>query len=145
MLTPVTTFTSDPAHDILRSDRHPLSSFFSPATVAIIGASDRPGSVGRTLLRNLIDNPFGGTVFPINPKRRNVMGIESYPNIQAVSEPIELAVIATPAATVPDIVRQCVEAGVKSAVILSAGFKEIGARRSLHCRPGLEFSGECGL
>lgn len=128
MPTPVTTFTSDPAHDILRSDRHPLSSFFSPATVAVIGASDRPGSVGRTLLRNLIDNPFGGTVFPINPKHRNVMGIEAYPNIQEVSEPIELAVIATPAATVPDIVRQCVEAGVKSAVILSAGFKEIGAK-----------------
>lgn len=128
MLTPVTNFHSDPAHDILRSDRHPLSSFFSPASVAVIGASDRPGSVGRTLLRNLIENTFGGTVFPINPQHRNVMGIEAYPNIAEVGEPIELAVIATPASTVPDIVRQCVEVGVKSAVILSAGFKEIGTK-----------------
>jgi acetyltransferase len=124
-------FKPDPAYDILRSERQPLSSFFTPKSVAVIGASDTPGSVGRTLLWNLVTNPFGGTVFPINPKHNSVMGIKSYPNIAAVPEKVDLAVIATPARTVPGIVRECVAAGVKSAIIISAGFKEIGA-------PGIE-------
>jgi acetyltransferase len=124
-------FKTDPTYDILRSERQPLSSIFLPEAVAVIGASDSPGSVGRTLLWNLISNPFGGTVFPVNPKHHSVMGIKAYKNIAEVPEPVDLAVIATPASTVPGIVRQCVEAGVKSAVIISAGFKEIG-------EPGIE-------
>ncbi|MFQ4141809.1 bifunctional acetate--CoA ligase family protein/GNAT family N-acetyltransferase [Chlorogloeopsis sp. ULAP02] len=119
-------FKTDLTYDILRSEHQPLSSIFLPETVAVIGASDSPGSVGRTLLWNLISNPFGGTVFPVNPKHHSVMGIKAYKNIAELPEPIDLAVIATPASTVPGIVRQCVEAGVKSAVIISAGFKEIG-------------------
>jgi acetyltransferase len=126
MQTPIT-FTTDPAYDILRSGYQPLSSIFAPETVAVIGASDRPGSVGRTILWNLIGSPFGGTVFPVNPKHHSVMGIKAYPNIAAVPEPIDLAVIATPAPTVPAIIQECVEAGVKSAIIVSAGFKEIGS------------------
>lgn len=121
-----TLFTPDPTNDILRAQSQPLSAIFNPKAVAVIGATDRPGSVGRTLLWNLISNPFGGTVFPINPKRRSVMGITTYPTIAAVPEPVDLAVIATPAATVPGVIAECVEAGVKGAIILSAGFKEIG-------------------
>jgi acetyltransferase len=117
---------TDPAYDILRSERQPLSPIFAPETVAVIGATDRPGSVGRTLLWNLISNPFGGTVFPVNPKRNSVLGIKAYPNIKFVPEPIDLAVIATPASTVPGIIEECVEAGVKGAIIISAGFREIG-------------------
>jgi len=83
--------------------------------------------VGRTLLWNLISSPFGGTVFPVNPRRTNVLGIKAYPNIAAVPERVDLAVIVTPAPTVPGIIGQCVEAGVKGAVIISAGFKEAGA------------------
>ncbi|BAY62821.1 GCN5-related N-acetyltransferase [Calothrix brevissima NIES-22] len=124
-------FKTDPTFDILRTERQPLSSIFAPATVAVIGASDSPGSVGRTLLWNLIGNPFGGTVFPVNPKHHSVMGIKSYANIAEVPDAVDLAIIATPAPTVPKIVRECVAAGVKSAVIVSAGFKEIGA-------PGIE-------
>jgi acetyltransferase len=120
-------FTTDPAYDILRSERQPLSSIFLPETVAVIGATDKTGSVGRTLLWNLVSNPFGGTIFPVNPKHHSVMGIKAYPNIAAVPEPVDLAVIATPAPTIPQIIQECVEAGVKSAVIVSAGFKEIGA------------------
>ncbi len=119
---------TDPAYDILRSERQPLSSIFAPKTVAVIGATDRVGSVGRTLLWNLISNPFGGTIFPVNPKRKSVMGITAYPNIEAVPEPVELAIIVTPASTVPGIVGECVAAGVKGAIIISAGFKEIGDR-----------------
>ncbi|MBI3802969.1 MAG: bifunctional acetate--CoA ligase family protein/GNAT family N-acetyltransferase [Nitrospirae bacterium] len=117
----------EPAHDLLRARHHPLDLFFSPKTVALVGASEQEGSVGRTLLRNLVGSPFGGVVFPINPKRVSVLGIKAYPNIASVPEPVDLAVIATPAQTVPEIIRECVDAGVRGAIIISAGFKEAGA------------------
>lgn len=119
--------TLDPAYDILRTEQQALSALFAPKTVAVVGATDRPGSVGRTLLWNLISNPFGGTVFPVNPKRRSVLGIRAYPSIRETPEPADLVIIATPAPTVPDIIQDCVEVGVKGAIVLSAGFKEIGA------------------
>jgi acetyltransferase len=117
----------DPAYDILRAEEQPLSAIFNPKAVAVIGATDRPGSVGRTLLWNLISNPFGGMVFPINPKRNSVLGIRAYPSIRETLEQVDLAIIATPANTVPDLIRDCVDVGVKGAIVLSAGFKEIGA------------------
>jgi len=117
---------SDPAHDIWKGQRHPLDCIFHPRSVAVIGASEREGSVGRTLLWNLIRSPFGGTVFPVNPQRHSVLGIKSYPDIASVPEVVDLAVIATPAATVPQVIRECVAVGVKGAIIVSAGFKEIG-------------------
>lgn len=120
-------FTVDPAHDIANYRRRPIEVIFAPKTVAVIGATDRPGSVGRTVLWNLISNPFGGTVFPVNPKRDNVLGIEAYADISHIPTKVDLAVIATPAPTVPIVIRQCAAAGVKGAIILSAGFKEIGA------------------
>src|SRR5581483_4117317 len=116
----------DPAHNVLRAPRQPLKVFFAPETVAVIGATETPNSVGRTLLWNLIRNPFGGTVFPVNPKRASVLGIKAYPNIASLPEPVDLAVIATPAPTVPGLISECVEAGVKGAIIISAGFKEAG-------------------
>lgn len=116
----------EPAHDILRDREHPLDIFFQPQTVALIGASEAAGTVGRTLLWNLLSNPFGGTVFPVNPKRPSVLGIKAYPNIAAVPEKVDLAVVATPAATVPGIIGECADAGVKGAIIISAGFKECG-------------------
>jgi acetyltransferase len=117
---------SDPAHDLFRPRRQALDAIFHPKTVAVIGASERKGSVGRTLLKNLISTPFGGTVFPINNKRSGVLGIKAYPTIADVPEPVDLAVIVTPAPTVPGVVRECVAAGVKGAIVISAGFKEIG-------------------
>ncbi|MBW4666607.1 MAG: bifunctional acetate--CoA ligase family protein/GNAT family N-acetyltransferase [Cyanomargarita calcarea GSE-NOS-MK-12-04C] len=121
------TIASDRAYDILRSEHHPLDVIFNPKAIAVIGASERENSVGRIVLWNLIRNPFGGTVFPVNPKRHSILGIKAYPNIAAVPEAVDLAIIATPASTVPGIVSECVDAGVKGAIILSAGFKEIGA------------------
>jgi acetyltransferase len=120
-------WTIDPAYDILRSERQTLESFFAPKSVAVIGASETPGSVGQTLLRNLIQTPFGGIVFPVNPKRNSVMGIKAYPNLAAIPDRIDLAIIATPAATVPNLIHECGAVGIKSAVVISAGFKEIGA------------------
>ncbi|WP_204140599.1 bifunctional acetate--CoA ligase family protein/GNAT family N-acetyltransferase [Halomicronema sp. CCY15110] len=116
----------DPAYDILRSEEQPLSAIFNPKAVAVIGATDRPGSVGRTVLWNLISSPFGGMVFPINPKRQSVLGIRAYPSICEAPDQVDLAIIATPAASVPGLVQDCVKAGVKGAIVISAGFREIG-------------------
>jgi acetyltransferase len=117
---------SESAHDILGLRRRPLDVFFEPHNVAVIGATETPASVGRTILWNLINSPFGGTVFPVNPKRTSVLGIRAYPGISAVPDKVDLAVIITPAKTVPGVVRDCVAAGVKGAIIISAGFKEAG-------------------
>ncbi|MDJ0774039.1 MAG: bifunctional acetate--CoA ligase family protein/GNAT family N-acetyltransferase [Mastigocoleus sp. MO_167.B18] len=120
------TNVTDRAYDILRSEYHPLDAIFAPKNIAVIGATEKEGSVGRTLLWNLISNPFGGTVFPINPKRNSVLGIKAYPKISDLPESIDLAIIATPSHTVPGIIGECIDAGVKGAITLSAGFKETG-------------------
>jgi acetyltransferase len=106
--------------------RLPLEAIFAPHAVAVIGATEKAGSVGRAVLWNLISSPFGGTVYPVNPKRPNVLGIRSYPNIAAVPEIVDLAVIVTPAPTVPQVISDCAKARVRGAIIISAGFKEIG-------------------
>jgi acetyltransferase len=104
----------------------PLDVFFSPKTVAVVGATENPGSVGRTLLWNLLTSPFGGTVYPVNPKRPSVLGIKAYASITEIPEEVDLAVIVTPPPSIPAIIRECGENGVRGAVVISAGFKEIG-------------------
>ncbi len=122
----------DSAANLLRGDiRHPLQVFFSPRSVAVIGATDREGSVGRTVLWNLMTNPFGGTVFPVNAKRGSVLGIKCYPAVAAIPEPVDLAVVVTPAPAVPGVVRECAAAGIRGAIVISAGFKEIGEQGRL--------------
>jgi len=106
--------------------RSALNSMFSPKSVAVIGATDREGSVGRTVLERLRIPTFRGRIFPVNPNHTNVLGLPAYPKIGDVPEKIELAVIVTPAKTVPDVVGECVDAGVRAAVVISAGFKERG-------------------
>src|SRR5947208_4897206 len=96
---------TESAHDILGLRRRPLDVFFAPRTVALIGATESLASVGRTILWNLINSPFGGTVFPVNPKRTSVLGIRAYPTIPALPDKVDLAVIVTPATTVPGVVR----------------------------------------
>lgn len=92
----------------------------------MIGATENVGSVGRTILWNLMSSPFGGTVFPVNPKRPSVLGVRAYKSIEDVPEQVDLAVVVTPAPSVPSIIRECADAGVKGAVVISAGFKETG-------------------
>src|SRR5712692_3980411 len=106
--------------------RYALDAFFRPSSVAVIGASITPGSVGNILMHNLLQNPFGGVVYPVNPKRKAVHGVACYPSLLEVPEAVDLAVIATPAATVPQTVQQCVQRGVQAALIISAGFSELG-------------------
>jgi len=111
--------------DITRRD---LNVFFQPRSVAVIGATEREGHVGRTVLWNLVSSPFGGIVYPVNSKKSSVLGIQAYPNVASLPETPELAVIMTPSETVPGLVQECAQAGVRGAVIISAGFRESGAR-----------------
>src|ERR1051326_8014603 len=110
-----------------RQRNQPLDVFFSPKTVAVIGATENQGSVGRTLLWNLVTSPFGGTVYPVNPKRPSVLGIKAYPSISEIPEEVDLAVIVTPPPSIPGIIKECGENGVRGAIVISAGFKEVGA------------------
>jgi acetyltransferase len=105
---------------------NPLDAFFMPKNVAVIGASDAPDSIGRTALWNLMSSPFGGTIYPVNNKRASVLGIKAYSNLRDIPTKIDLALIATPAITVIENIRECVETGVRNAIIVSAGFKERG-------------------
>jgi len=111
--------------ETVASERRPIiSAMFAPKSVALIGASEKPGSVGRALLENL--HPFRGGVFLINPSHSTLLGQKTFSTIRDVPESVDLAVIATPAATVPGIIAECAAVGVKGAVIISAGFKESG-------------------
>ncbi|WAL61522.1 bifunctional acetate--CoA ligase family protein/GNAT family N-acetyltransferase [Thermocoleostomius sinensis] len=118
--------TSDYACDFLRPEHRPLDAIFAPNSVAVIGATER-SRIGRSVLWNLISNAFSGTVYPVSPDHPSVLGIKSYPTLADIPEPIDLAVIATSASTVPAIVEQCGAAGVKGAIVLSDGFRETGA------------------
>jgi acetyltransferase len=107
--------------------RSSMMSFFAPASVALVGATDREGSVGGTTLRNLLQAGYKGRVFPVNPHRNEIFGVPCFPAIAAIPETVELAVVVTPAVTVPGVVAECVKAGVASVVVISAGFKEMGS------------------
>jgi acetyltransferase len=116
----------DPAHDVYLYTPRSIEAIFAPKNVAVIGATEKEGSVGRTILWNLISSPFGGAVFPINPKRSSLLGIKAYPSIKDVLDVVDLAVIVTPSTAIPGIIAECGEVGVKGAIVISAGFKEIG-------------------
>ncbi|MEW5869929.1 MAG: GNAT family N-acetyltransferase [Chloroflexota bacterium] len=103
-----------------------LHTLFNPKSVAVIGASDTPGSVGYALFKNLTTSGFSGKVYPVNPNREHVQGMQSYPCIAAVPQQIDLAMIATRASTVPDMVQECADSHALSAVVISAGFSEAG-------------------
>jgi len=125
--TPPVSERLESAHDILHGARkRPLDSICAPKVVAVIGATENPGTVGRTLFQNLGRGGFDGIVYPVNPKRASVLCVRAYPNISAIPEKVDLAVICTPAKTVPGIIKDCVKAGVRGVIIISAGFKEIG-------------------
>jgi acetyltransferase len=107
-------------------DRRPiLRAMLKPKTIALIGATEVPNSVGRTLMENLLSS--GRTVYPINLKRRDVLGVKAFPKVADVPAAVDLAIIATPAVTVPDVIGECAAAGLKGAVIISAGFRESGS------------------
>ncbi len=107
--------------------QHYLSTLFSPKSVAVIGASDRADSVGAIVFRNMLESGFKGALYPVNPTHKEVQNQPAYASIEDIGKPVELAVICTKAETVPDIVEACGKHGVRAAVVLSAGFSEVGA------------------
>ena len=108
--------------------KHLLHKVFEPQSVAIVGASERPRSVGTQLLDNIIDSGFKGDIYPVNPSYQELRGLQCYASISAIDHPIDLAVIVIPAKSIPGVLHECGEAGIGAAIIVSAGFAEIGAR-----------------
>jgi len=103
-----------------------LDKIFKPERIALIGVSSNPKSIGGIVLSNLVGSGFNGIIYPVNPRREAVMGITCYPDVMSLPKIPDLAVIATGAKLVPQLVRECGEAGIKGIIILSAGFKESG-------------------
>ena len=103
-----------------------LDKIFNPKTVAIVGASDVEGSVGYAIVKNLTQQGYKGKVYFVNIRKPEILGVKTYPTVNEIPEAVDLAMIATPAKTVPDVMEECGRAGVKGAIIVSAGFKEIG-------------------
>src|SRR5215467_3699749 len=109
------------------SGRHYLTPLFEPASVAIVGASEVPGKVGTMLFSNMRQAGYRGALYAVNPKYPAVSGATCYPSVGKIPAHVDLAVIATPARTVPDAIDECGRAGVRSAVVITAGFSEVGA------------------
>ena len=125
--------------------KHYLDPLFAPESVAVFGASEKAGSVAGRVFRNLREAGFGGRVFPINPKHEQVFGEACFPDLEAVGHPVEMAVIATPAETVPEIVRSAGENGAAVAVVMSAGFGEAGGGGRRLQREALEYAHYYGV
>ena len=106
--------------------RHPLDRIFAARSVAVVGATEKAGTVGRTVLWNLMSTPFGGPVYPVNASHASVLGIKAYASVKAVPEKVDLVVIASPAEKVPAIVEECADLDIPGCVILSPGFEESG-------------------
>lgn len=108
-----------------------LDKVFHPRRVAVVGASAQPGKVGHTVLRNLVAGGYGGEIYPINPRHQSLDDRPVFAGLDRLPEVPDLAVICTPARTVPELIAQCGETGVGAAVIISAGFRESGPEGEL--------------
>ena len=108
--------------------KHYLQKIFEPQSVAIVGASDRDNCVGAQVMRNIRESGFRGEIYPVNPKHQKIQGINAYASISDIDHPIDLVVIAIPARAIPGVMRECGDHGVGAAIVLSAGFAEIGKR-----------------
>jgi len=103
-----------------------LESLFSPHSVAVVGASNREGSVGRALFANILFGGYTGVVFPVNMKQRSVLGVKAYETVRDIPDEVDLAVLIVPAVSVPATLAECGQKKIKAAVVISAGFKELG-------------------
>ncbi len=103
-----------------------IETFFAPKSVAVIGASRTPGKVGHAIVASLVSDEFPGEIYPVNPSADEIEGRKCYPSLSAIGEVPDLVVIVTPAKTVPGMMQQCVDAGVKAVIVITAGFKEVG-------------------
>ena len=104
--------------------RNSLDKIFKPKSVAVVGASGRAGSVGFAVMDNLVEGGFEGPIYPVNKRSQIICGLQTIESVTAIPGPVDLAIVATPAVTVPDVVIECGKKGITGMVILSAGFKE---------------------
>ena len=110
------------------NDKQSLRPLLSPRSIAVVGASDAPGKVGTSIYRNLLEHRFTGTVYPVNAKHKAVAGQRAYASVSLLPETVELAVLCTPAATIPSLIEQCGDLKIPSALIITAGFREAGSQ-----------------
>ncbi|WED66565.1 bifunctional acetate--CoA ligase family protein/GNAT family N-acetyltransferase [Synoicihabitans lomoniglobus] len=103
-----------------------LRTVFNPRSIALVGVSNRPGSVGNALLRNTLGGDFDGVVYPVNPKHRSMRGTKVYPTLRAIPDRVDLAIIATPSTHVLGVIEECGQCGIGNAVVITAGFLETG-------------------
>lgn len=122
-----------------------LHRLFNPQSIAVVGASERKGSVGSSIMKNIMKNGFSGHIFPVNPQHQKIMDLKSFRDINSIKADFDLAIIATPMRTVPEIVESCGLAGAAGAVIVSSGGREIGAKgREIEARI-MEIAGKYNL
>ena len=112
--------------NILHRRTSELDFIFHPKTVAVVGATEAEGSVGRTIMQNLLATPFGGEVFPVNPKRDSVFGLKAYQTLTSIGKTIDLIVVVIPAKWVPSVIQEAADLKIPASIIISAGFKEMG-------------------
>lgn len=103
-----------------------LEAFFKPKSIAVIGASRNPEKIGYQLLKSLIDVGYEGRIYPVNPKADEILGLKVYPNVMSIKDEVDLAIIAVPAPSVPEVMKEIGIKGVKCVVVISGGFKEVG-------------------
>ncbi|MDP3742852.1 MAG: bifunctional acetate--CoA ligase family protein/GNAT family N-acetyltransferase [Methylotenera sp.] len=125
--------------------QHHLKPLFAPKSVAVFGASDRIDAVGQIVFQNMLQSGYQGALYPINPARAEIQGCRAYSSISQIAEPVELAVIATPPQSVPDIIEECGKHHVKAAVIITAGFGEAGEEGKALERAVLENAQRYGI
>jgi acetyltransferase len=124
----------------MHNEQHYLHTLFEPGSIAIVGASETPNSIGVTLVRNMLDSGYKGKLFFVNPKHETVFGQQSYPSVDTIPQRLDIAVICTKAATVPEIIDACGRAGCKNAIVISGGFAEAGPRGAC---AGTRRAGKC--
>jgi acetyltransferase len=103
-----------------------LQAIFAPRAVAVIGASSRPGSVGQAVFANVLQHGYGGVVYPVNPRALSVMSVKAYPSVLNIPDEVDLAIVIVPSDSVPQVLEECGQKGIKAAIVITAGFKELG-------------------
>lgn len=110
--------------------RKDIDCIISPKSIAVVGATNRPGSVGLATFKNLLQAGYQGVFYPVNPKSKSIQGVKAYPSLTDVPDDVDLAVIIVPAEIVPSVVEEATQKQVKGCVVITAGFKEVGGRGS---------------
>ena len=108
------------------ASRRRLDALFNPRSIAVVGASTKPEAVGHAVLRNLLYGGYQGVLYPVNPKAHSICGVKCYPSIEAIGDPVDLVVIIVPAKVVPNVIAECGRCNIPAAIVISAGFKEVG-------------------